>query len=231
MDTAIPSFSVNPLSDALKEKLDSIWKERCPVPLKRLSLVTFSFYDFEDNEHQGGELVVLDSVAKRVMSIFERLHGVKFPIAQALSINAFESPEAAMDGNNTSAFRFRDIRSHPDSSIHAYETAIDINPTQNPLLIIKDLVHPYKATVEVYPAEGSYFLNRSIMSRGMAEEVVGVFKENGFTIWGGDWIHPIDWKHFQTPLVVAKLMAAVPPEDAERLFEVFIHDPSLFDTA
>ena len=231
MSTDVPNFSVKPLSETLKKKLDDIWKEKCPVPLKRLKRVTFSYYDFEDNEHHDGELVVLDSVAKRVVSIFKRLHAVKFPIAQALSINAFENHEDASDKNNTSAFRFRDIKGYPDPSIHSYGTAIDINPTQNPLVIIKDLVYPYKATVEVYPAEGSYFLNRSIMSRGMAEEVVDVFKENGFTIWGGDWIHPIDWKHFQTPLVLAKLMAAVPPDDAERLFEVFISDPSLIDTA
>ena len=46
---------------------------------------------------------------------------------------------------------------------------------------------------------GSEFLNRNNKRPGMVEDIVHIFKENSFTIWGGDWNSPIDYHHFQIP--------------------------------
>ena len=45
------------------------WQSLSPIPLERLKVVKFSYFDFEGNRHDDGEVVVLDAVAPRVKKI------------------------------------------------------------------------------------------------------------------------------------------------------------------
>lgn len=47
------------------------------------------------------------------------------------------------------------------------------------------------------------YINRIYHVPGSAESVVGVFRENGFTVWGGYWRDRIDYQHFQIPKAIA----------------------------
>ena len=106
----------------------------------------------------------------------------------------------SISSNNTSSFNSRLISGSDLLSIHSYGLAIDINPKQNPYLTSC-------SELKIFPKCGQKFTNRSNIRPGMVESfldnesktVIDVFKENGFTIWGGDWNSPIDWHHFQLP--------------------------------
>lgn len=192
----------------------------CPISLERLKLIKFSYYDFDKIEHHDGEIVVLDAVAKSVLSIFKELHAIKFPIAKARPIEYYNGNDIdSMLDNNTSGFNCREIIGGGLPSLHAYGLAIDINPLQNPYVKIK------KGKIDqnlVQPKNASEYLNRKILKPGMVEKIVSIFRKNGFTEWGGQWKTLKDWQHFQTPRKLALILVKLPPSDAEKYFEKYI---------
>jgi D-alanyl-D-alanine carboxypeptidase len=153
-----------------------------PVGCERLSLVKFSYIGFDGEKHRDGQLVVLDALADHVFRIFEALRERQFPIARARLMNEFDgNDEASMDNNNTSSFNVRRIIGGGSISMHAYGAAIDLNPLQNPYL---------KRSAEllsVSPKAGGDYLNRKNFRPGMAEAVVDLFAQHGFSVWGGYW--------------------------------------------
>ena len=78
------------------------------------------------------------------------------------------------------------------------------------------------------PAAGSAYANRLAVRpgksarKGMAEEVVDVFAEHGFLIWGGDWDAPIDYQHFQISRSLAKKLADLPVAQAQVVFNDYV---------
>ena len=53
------------------------------------------------------------------------------------------------------------------------------------------------------------FLNRGILRPGMiTPEVVSIFNDHGFNIWGGNWRQPMDYMHFQTPRIIAEKLSS-----------------------
>lgn len=64
----------------------------------------------------------------------------------------------------------------------------------------------------------------------MAESIVKIFQENGFSVWGGNWNTPIDWQHFQPSRAVAQLLAAMSAQDAHTFFEMYVQHPRLLNT-
>ncbi|MDR3527352.1 MAG: M15 family metallopeptidase, partial [Rhizomicrobium sp.] len=198
-----------------------------PVGCERLSLVTFSYVDFEGRSHADGQIVVLDAVAPRLLQIFEALQARGFPIAKAKPVEAYEGDDdASMADNNTSGFNDRPIAGTTRPSLHAYGVAIDLDPVQNPYLTFNG------ATVTVAPPAGAAYLNRrgnrpgKDQHKGLAEEVVTLFAENGFAHWGGDWDDPIDYQHFDIGRPLAEALAALPPEQARARFEASIAERS-----
>ncbi len=226
------NFSVQPLSPSLQQEMreKKTWTKDCPVSIDRLRFVTLSYYNFEGNEYQDGELIVLEAVALRVAAIFKHLHELKFPIAKALRIEHYNgNDEASMADNNTSCFNSRKIIGGGLPSLHSYGLAIDVNPIQNPFMQIKESESAYQASLTIMPRAGKNYLNRTNLRPGMAETIVEVFKENGFRVWGGHWQSPIDWQHFQVPRALAKLLAIMSPEDAEVLFETYVKSLNLLN--
>jgi len=168
-----------------------VWSDECPVPIKRLLLLEILHYNFE-SEVKTGQMIVLDSIADRVMKIFEQLFKLRFPIHQMQLMEHYNgSDELSMEANNSSCLNYRKIHGTDRLSIHSYGLAIDINPKQNPYIIFgKD------GKASIFPHSGSEFLNRRNLRPGMLELVVEIFTTKGFS-WGGDWNDPIDYHHFQ----------------------------------
>lgn len=220
------NFSIEDLSEDVKTEMRTkkTWKEECPVGLDRLKLIKFSHYDFEGQEHEGGEIVILDAVSEHAMAIFKELHELRFPFAKAIPMEHYNgSDEDSMKDNNTSCFNYRESTEGSGlPSLHAYGLAIDINPIHN----------PYKKQGEnVLPPEGFGYLDRGDIRPGMAEDkgAVDIFKKHGFTIWGGDWNDPKDWQHFQPSRATAQLLSAMTPKDAEVFFDLYATEPRLFN--
>jgi len=215
------TFEVQQIPDNLKTEIKEFktWKEGCPIPVDRLRLIKFSYYDFEGKEKNEGQIVVMDASANRILKIFKELHAIKFPIAKANPIEYYKgSDEASMADNNTSAFNCREITGGSLPSIHSYGLAIDINPVQNPYISFDE---KEGCLTKILPAEGKNYINRANQKIGMAESVKNIFEKNGFFVWGGTWTSPIDWQHFQTPRPLAQLLASMSSKDALEFFEIY----------
>ena len=185
-----------------------------PVGCSRLSLIRFSYFGFDDAVHSDGEIVVLDAVAHHVAAIFDSLLDRRFAIAKVRLMNHYDGDDDAADiDNNTSSFNDRVVAGTNTLSLHAYGAAIDLNPVQNPFVTMKG------GRREASPAEGKPYLERNTAKPGMAESVIDVFADNGFSIWGGDWHDPIDYQHFQLSRSVAERLVRVSAADAKAIFE------------
>ncbi|RMG16018.1 MAG: M15 family peptidase [Deltaproteobacteria bacterium] len=163
------------------------WQEGCPVPLEALRLVRVTHFDFEGQVSQG-ELVVAAAVADEVVQIFERLYALRFPIARMERIERYGGDDdASMAANNSSAFNCRRVAGSRSWSEHAYGTAIDLNPVQN----------PYVTARGVFPPAGRAYLDRSKPRPGMVVPgtVVEAFERFGWG-WGGRWRRSKDYQHF-----------------------------------
>ena len=193
------SFKINNIHDTIvnRMKAKSIWLPDCPVAIKDLRLLELEHYDFNQNINNG-QMVVFYKLAENVISIFQELLAQKFPIDKIKLIDEYDGDDnLSMKDNNSSSFNYRKIAGSDIISMHSYGLAIDINPVQNPYLIIGDNNHNTKSIIDVYPAKGSDYLNRHNQRMGMVEPIVGIFKKYGFNIWGGEWNSPIDYHHFQ----------------------------------
>ncbi|GAB4162598.1 MAG: hypothetical protein Tsb006_0970 [Rickettsiaceae bacterium] len=175
-------------------QVNNIWNPDCPVSIDRLRLVYVSYYDFE-GKIKLGQLITLDQVSEAVLRIFEGLIKLQFPIQSVKLINEYNgNDELSMEANNSSCFNFRNIAGSKRLSMHSYGLAIDINPVQNPYIVIGE-----NGSADVFPKQGAEFLNRNNKRPGMVEPTVAIFHENGFSEWGGHWNKPIDYQHFQVP--------------------------------
>lgn len=183
-------FSINNIPEQVKQnmKQKNLLPPSSLLTLERLRLLELSHYSF-DGKVQQGEMIVLDKVAESVILIFQELLKKQFPIYSICLMDKFDGDdELSMQANNSSCFNFRYIAGSDLLSMHAYGLAIDINPEQNPFL-----------TDRVLPAAGEKFLNREQIRPGMVEPIIDIFHKHGFTVWGGNWMTPIDYHHFQIP--------------------------------
>lgn len=222
-------FTVSTIPTELENtmKKHNIWSDDCPIPIERLRLVTLSYIDMNNTPKHDGQLVILDATADHVMSIFKTLYDMRFPIQSINTIDHYTgNDEASMADNNSSAFNYRAIEGQEDMiSVHSYGTAIDINPKQNPYIILTDEDTPH---VFVYPTAGKYYINRTNHRKGMVEPIVNVFKQHGFPVWGGNWNDPLDWHHFQTSRLVAELLSSMSPKHATEFFTLTTNHPLFF---
>lgn len=195
-----------------------------PVRCDQLRIVRFSYVGFDGRQHDDGEIMVMAAAADHVQAIFDVLLQRRFAIAGARLMNRYRGDDrASMRDNNTSAFNDRAVTGNSAPSLHAYGLAIDLNPVQNPFLQFGD---DGKATFS--PEDGSRYANRlqqrpgKPARKGMAEDVVALFAEHGFVIWGGDWDAPIDYQHFQTSRALAKRLAVLPAAEGRAVFSAYV---------
>jgi hypothetical protein len=186
-----------------------------PVDCPQLQVVRFSYLDFDQASHDDGEIMVMAAVAPQVKALFDELFKRRFPLAQARLMEHYQgNDDASMADNNTSAFNDRPVTGGKMVSLHAYGLAIDINPLQNPY-VLRDAQGR-----QIYsPPGGQAFGERLVSRPGSSEQVVELFAQHGFLIWGGDWKKPIDYQHFQVSRKLAERMAKLPTPQARQLFE------------
>ncbi|MEX2586599.1 MAG: M15 family metallopeptidase [Actinomycetota bacterium] len=170
--------------------LEHSWRPGCPVGPADLSLVTISHWDYAGRATTG-RLVVRTDQAQPVVGVLQQLFDRGFRIHRMSPIEEFEGDdEASMAANNSSGFNCRTVQAQPGVwSQHAFGTAIDLNPVQNPYVSGSGLVAP---------VQGAAFQDRSIDAPGMIrheDAVVQAFAAIGWE-WGGSWSGSKDYQHF-----------------------------------
>lgn len=183
--------SVQKLNVSQRQEIQKYsWHLGCPVPISALRSVTVNYWGFDAQSHQG-ILIVNQSVANQVFTIFQKLYLAHFPIEKIRPIDAYEGNDAkAMADNDTSAFNCRKmIGSSTVFSQHAYGLAIDINPIQN----------PYIKQALIMPPKGKNYLDRNANAKGLINKnniAYQIFHQYGWE-WGGSWHIVKDYQHFQ----------------------------------
>lgn len=211
--------NISELSPVQIEKMQKcgVWLEDCPIHYSRLRLINFKHYDFENNI-KDGSIVVLDVASESTVSIFHELFKKHFPIKKAVPIEEYKgSDDDSMFDNNTSCFNYRKIEGSSDYSIHSYGLAIDVNPVQNPFIII----NTNTSELKLYPKNSWGYINRRLVKEGMVEDIVSLFAKHQFKVWGGDWTEPIDYHHFQVPRKIAEKIANLDFSEGKKLFETY----------
>jgi hypothetical protein len=212
---------ITPIGKALCEDMIAhhVLSPSAPLGCERLRLLKFAYVGFDQQLHEDGEIVVMDAVAEHALRIFVELREKRFPIAKAKLMNAYGGNDnASMADNNTSAFNYRRITGGSLISLHGYGLAIDVNPVQNPYLKGSGPI------VRISPEAGAGYVNRlnnrpgKMRREGMAEDVIDIFANNGFLIWGGYWENPIDYQHFDVGRALADKLVHSPPALAHELF-------------
>ena len=176
------------ISSVTEADLAGSWRPGCPVAPEDLRLVSVTYWGFDDRPQQG-ELVVHARWAEAIASVMEELYLLQFPIERMERVDAFEGDDdASMAANNTSAFNCREVSRRPGVwSQHAFGTAIDINPVQNPYILRNGTVLPPGAVTD-----------RSTPVTGLIEAdspAVEAFADIGWG-WGGAWSGVLDYQHF-----------------------------------
>ncbi len=133
-------------------------------------------------------------MARDVVSVFRKLYAARWPIARMRLVDAYRGDDdRSMAANNTSAYNCRSVAGSTSWSEHAYGTAIDVNPVQN----------PYVQAGSVAPPSGQRYadLDRSPGTRlppgvvQAGDAVVRAFAAIGWE-WGGRWTTSKDYQHF-----------------------------------
>ncbi len=210
-----------PISAALCKDMKShnVLHSGAPVGCERLKLVRFEHVGFDGLLHRG-EIVVMDAAADRVRRLFGLLVEMNFPIEKARLMNDYNgNDDQSIADNNTSGFNHRNVEGGNALSLHAYGLAIDLNPKQNPYVrrsrggIVLSLSPP--SSID-YVRRPRSFANPRL---GMAESVIDLFAEHGFSVWGGYWPYEVDYQHFAVSRSLALRLARLPPVNAQALFE------------
>lgn len=168
--------------------LGTSWRAGCPVGPADLREVTVAYWGYDGARHTG-RLVVHRTVAADVATVFRRLYDRRFVIRRIHPVTVFGSDDdRSMAENNTSAFNCRRVTGGTGWSEHAYGTAIDINPIQNPYVT---------RAGTVLPPSGKPWADRSLRVPGMIHPngiVVAAFADVGWQ-WGGHWTSVKDYQH------------------------------------
>jgi hypothetical protein len=175
------------------DELGASWRPGCPVGPGQLRRIDVAHIGFDGQTHRGA-LIVHQDLVPEVITIFEQLYQLGFPIEKMRPVDQYlgGDDELSMEDNNTSAFNCRGIPGTDRWSQHAYGRAIDLNPLLNPSIDSTGAFQPKNATA---------YLDRSRTDLGLlhnGDPAVHVFTDRGWQ-WGGYWTTPIDYQHFERP--------------------------------
>jgi hypothetical protein len=183
--------SVTTIPAKARKRMEGVsWHEGCPVGLGKLRRVNVTYVDF-DGDRKRGRLVIHRSEAREILTVFERLYSKGFPFRRIEPIERYGGDDhRSMDADNTSAFNCRVINGTNTWSRHAFGTAIDINPRENPYVT---------PSGHVSPPAGAAFTDRDDVRKGMIVKsgpVIGSMQRIAGWEWGGDWNGTKDYQHF-----------------------------------
>jgi hypothetical protein len=187
--SAAPTWSIARIGPTQAVRMTGVsWRQRCPIHLRDLRVVTASHWGF-DGRPRTGRLIVHEDVASEVLGVLRRLYAARFPIRRMLPVDAYGASDfRSIEADNTSAFNCRYVEGTTRWSEHAYGRAIDLNPIENPYVSGGRTSH--RASVP--------YLDRDRRRPGMAYPggvVVEAFRAIGWG-WGGDWSAVRDYQHF-----------------------------------
>lgn len=174
------------------------YRDNPDIGLEDLTYFKLLHYNY-DGEIQVGELIMNRRLKKDILEIFQELFENQYQIQSMYLVDNYwtgdgiTSDSASIDENNTSAFNYRQSTASTQLSKHAYGRAIDINPLQNPYILFNE-----DGTPDEYYRDEQY-INRELDDPHMIDHddlCCRLFLEHGF-IWGGDWVNPIDYQHFE----------------------------------
>jgi hypothetical protein len=181
---------IAPLSSKQRALMTGVsWRPGCPVPLRDLRQLTVSHWGF-DGRRRTGRLVVHETVARPLRTVFRSLYAARFPVRKIVPIEAYGGSDfRSIEADNTSAFNCRRATGSGSWSEHAYGRAIDVNPIEN----------PYVDGGRVYHDASRSYVSRQPVRKGMAVEggaLVRAFDAIGWG-WGGRWTGSVkDYQHF-----------------------------------
>jgi hypothetical protein len=187
--TVVPARFVWRTRRATKANLGSSWRAGCPVPPSRLRIVRLTYWTFEGAVAEG-DLVLHRDVVERTKPVFATMFAERFPLRSVRAVTAFGSDDdRSMAADNTSAFNCRRAvaAGPPTWSRHAYGTAIDVNPVEN----------PYLFRGKVLPPAGRKYTDRRRAQPGKirkGDAIHRAFTDAGYR-WGGTFSNP-DYQHF-----------------------------------
>lgn len=186
---AVPAgATVQPVTAA---ELGASWRSGCPVEPERLRRVGVDHIGFDGQTHRG-ELIVHEDLVPDVVSIFQQLYRLGFPVEKMRTLDHYPAAddESSMEDDNTSAFNCRVNPGSNRWSQHAYGRAVDVNPLLNPCLYSSGALQPQSAAA---------YLDRARTDPGLlhgGDAAVRAFTDRGWR-WGGYWTAPIDYQHFE----------------------------------
>ncbi len=188
--------SIQEISPQIRSRIENnSWKPGCPVAIEDLRYLRVSYWGYDNQRHDNGELIVNSQDAAAIASTMRNLCTNHFPINKMVLIDSYysqgmaESDRLSMEDNNTSAFNCRCLAGETPpcdytETPHSYGRAIDINPRQN----------PYISDGNTLPSGATYnpSATGTITSSGT---VVNTFRNINW-YWGGFWTNPRDYMHF-----------------------------------
>ena len=178
-------------------RLGNSWRKGCPVGASSLRLVSVDYWGFDGKVHDG-EIIVNKAIVSETVAAFKKLYEGRFPIEQMVTADRYiKRSQVRASGviapssdkssvNNTVGFVCRKVTGGSSWSEHAYGTAIDINPVQN----------PYVSDGTVLPTNGQPKRTKApgkLIGGGWAVEA---FTDQGFA-WGGRFGSLKDYMHFE----------------------------------
>jgi LysM repeat protein len=161
-------------------------RKRCPVPPEQLRKVWVSYIDLQGAYHDGSVIVRRDVVARTQQAFFTLFRWrYRIMVMAPVSVNM---PGLTNMGLVTAGYNCRAVAGTNVWSEHAYGTAIDVNPLQNPM------IRPGWTT-----AGAARYHDRDRHLIGMIHRAgaARAFLRNGFG-WGGTWTSLKDYMHFST---------------------------------
>lgn len=184
--TGVPSLEATTRAATLQDVRLS-YRPGCPVQLSELVRIDLNYLGFDGQVHRG-HLVVRRGHEEKFLAVMQVALETNFSFRIMQDPSAYGNDDTvSMEADNTYAFSCRQVTGNAARiSPHAYGTAIDVNPRENPYRL------PDGSWL---PVVGRPYINRNPTRTGMLDEssaVVRAFKRQGFQ-WYSGW----DWQHFQ----------------------------------
>ena len=186
---AVTDFYISKLNDTIKDRITGISypadDTNAAIHYDDLRYVHVLYYNFKHKVKEG-EIICNKSIANDLLEIFTELYENEYEIAKIRLIDEYGGDDdASCEDDNTSCFNYRLTTGGSSLSKHAYGTAIDINPYENPYVTKYNSDRPY--------ADRSKDFDHKITTSDLCYKL---FTEHGFK-WGGSWINIKDYQHFE----------------------------------
>jgi poly-gamma-glutamate synthesis protein (capsule biosynthesis protein) len=194
---AVEASSISAINSLVKQQMikSKSYKTTCPVPLKNLRYLRLKYVDFKGKTMMG-EMIVHKDVAVEVVTIFNALYSINYPIHKMKLVSAYKANDwQSIEADNTSAFNCRNATGSKKWSKHSYGKAIDINPIENPYISRKGRIS-HRASQKHRRREHALDVrpeNRALLLKN--DQATKIFKKYGWK-WGGDWSGVKDYQHF-----------------------------------